>query len=98
GSSATKDVGTAAGNVQVVGGLGGPVDAYRFFLIEAALPSNTINLDDARNPGVFPNLINFTTAVKPSGCKRVRVHSELCPNCWQQWGINAVYAPLCHTK
>ncbi|HHZ8493968.1 TPA: pyocin knob domain-containing S74 family peptidase [Enterobacter mori] len=65
GSSATKDVGTAAGNVQVVGGLGGPVDAYRFFLIEAALPSNTINLDDARNPGVFPNLINFTTAVNP---------------------------------
>ncbi|ENU3147189.1 pyocin knob domain-containing S74 family peptidase [Enterobacter cloacae] len=65
GSSATKDVGTAAGNVQVVGGLGGPVDAYRFFLIEAALPSNTINLDDARNPGVFPNLINFTNAVNP---------------------------------
>lgn len=65
GSSATKDVGTVAGNVQVVGGLGGPVDAYRFFLIEAALPSNTINLDDARNPGVFPNLINFTTAVNP---------------------------------
>jgi len=65
GSSATKDVGTAAGNVQIVGGLGGPVDAYRFFLIEAALPSNTINLDDARNPGVFPNLINFTTAVNP---------------------------------
>ncbi|EOZ5069744.1 TPA: pyocin knob domain-containing S74 family peptidase, partial [Enterobacter cloacae] len=63
--SATKDVGTAAGNVQVVGGLGGPVDAYRFFLIEAALPSNTINLDDARNPGVFPNLINFTNAVNP---------------------------------
>lgn len=65
GSSATKDVGTAAGNVQVVGGLGGPVDAYRFFLIEAALPSNTINLDDARNPGVFPNLINFTNAANP---------------------------------
>lgn len=41
------------------------MDAYRFFLIEAALPSNTINLDDARNPGVFPNLINFTTAVNP---------------------------------
>ncbi|MEK9223151.1 pyocin knob domain-containing S74 family peptidase [Enterobacter mori] len=41
------------------------MDAYRFFLIEAALPSNTINLDDARNPGVFPNLINFTTVVNP---------------------------------
>ncbi|MCU3440002.1 hypothetical protein N8Y46_25090, partial [Enterobacter hormaechei subsp. steigerwaltii] len=39
GSSATKDVGTNEGNVQVVGGLGGPVDAYRFFLIDSALPS-----------------------------------------------------------
>ncbi|EPK1343895.1 pyocin knob domain-containing S74 family peptidase [Enterobacter hormaechei subsp. steigerwaltii] len=65
GSSATKDVGTNEGNVQVVGGLGGPVDAYRFFLIDSALPSNTINLNDARNPGVFPNLINFSTAVNP---------------------------------
>lgn len=65
GSSATKDVGTSEGSVQVVGGLGGPVDAYRYFLIDAALPSNTINLNDARNPGVFPNLINFTTAVNP---------------------------------
>ena len=65
GSSATKDVGTSEGSVQVVGGLGGPVDAYRFFQIDSALPSNTINLNDARNPGVFPNLINFTTAVNP---------------------------------
>lgn len=65
GSSATKDAGTSEGSVQVVGGLGGPVDAYRFFLIDSALPSNTINLNDARNPGVFPNLINFTTAVNP---------------------------------
>ena len=65
GSSATKDVGTSEGSVQVVGGLGGPVDAYRYFLIDSSLPSNTINLNDARNPGVFPNLINFTTAVNP---------------------------------
>lgn len=41
------------------------MDAYRFFQIDSALPSNTINLNDARNPGVFPNLINFTTAVNP---------------------------------
>ncbi|MHA0878885.1 pyocin knob domain-containing S74 family peptidase [Enterobacter cloacae] len=65
GSCATKDVGTSEGSVQVVGGLGGPVDAYRYFLIDSSLPSNTINLNDARNPGVFPNLINFTTAVNP---------------------------------
>ncbi|MFN1129248.1 pyocin knob domain-containing S74 family peptidase [Lelliottia nimipressuralis] len=65
GSSAIKDVGTSEGNVQVVGGLGGPVDAYRYFLIDSSLPSNTINLNDARNPGVFPNLINFTNAVNP---------------------------------
>ena len=65
GSSATKDVGTSEGSVQVVGGLGGPVNAYRYFLIDSSLPSNTINLNDARNPGVFPNLINFTTAVNP---------------------------------
>ncbi|HHA2045824.1 TPA: pyocin knob domain-containing S74 family peptidase [Enterobacter cloacae] len=65
GSSATKDVGTSEGSVQVVGGLGGPVDAYRYFLIDSSLPSNTINLNDARNPGVFPNLVNFTTAVNP---------------------------------
>ncbi|MEX5392916.1 pyocin knob domain-containing S74 family peptidase, partial [Enterobacter cloacae] len=65
GSSATKDVGTSEGSVQVVGGLGGPVDAYRYFLIDSSLPSNTINLNDARNPGVFPSLINYTNAVNP---------------------------------
>ena len=65
GSAATRDVGTGNDNLMQVGVFGGPTGDYRFFQTNATITADGVNFNDARNPGLFPGLMDFSKSLSP---------------------------------
>lgn len=59
GSSSTKDVGTAAGNVMQVGAFGLPTGDARVFKTDTAVAPDGTNFDSLTEPGTFRLLIDM---------------------------------------
>lgn len=47
-----------------IGAQGAPADTYRFFRTDHTI-NNTQNINNVNEPGLFPQMINFSTAVNP---------------------------------